>query len=209
MSDALNGLPKGAAFLKRSFDIVVATLGLVLTWPIILVAFVVATCDTGANGFYSQTRIGRFGKPFKVVKIRTMRPGADAGSTVTTANDARVTKAGRLLRRSKIDELPQLFNILLGSMSFVGPRPDTPGFADRLQGEDRIVLSVRPGITGPATLRYRNEEAVLAAQPDPERYNREIIFPDKVRLNRHYVECYRFAEDLRLLALTLFTRRES
>ena len=122
--------------------------------------------------------------------------------------DARVTPAGRFFRRSKIDELPQLFNVLAGSMSFVGPRPDTPGFADALEGEDRIVLAVRPGITGPATLKYRNEESLLAAQPDPERFNREVIYPDKVRLNRRYVECYRFSEDLRLLALTFFTRRE-
>jgi lipopolysaccharide/colanic/teichoic acid biosynthesis glycosyltransferase len=202
------GIPAGAALAKRAFDVVLAAVGLTLASPVILVAWVVASIDTGANGFYSQTRIGRLGRPFKVVKIRTMRPGSDAGSTVTTSNDARVTPAGRFFRRSKIDELPQLLNVLAGSMSFVGPRPDTPGFADLLEGEDRVVLSVRPGITGPATLKYRDEESLLAAQPDPERYNREVIFPDKVRLNRKYVECYRFGEVLRLLALTFFTRRE-
>ena len=207
MSEA-RGLPPGAAFAKRGFDIVFSALGLVLAAPVILLAWIVASIDTGANGFYAQARIGRFGRPFRVIKIRTMRPGSDAGSTVTTATDARVTPAGRFFRRSKIDELPQLFNVLAGSMSFVGPRPDTPGFADALEGEDRIVLAVRPGITGPATLKYRNEESLLAAQPDPERFNREVIYPDKVRLNRRYVECYRFSEDLRLLALTFFTRRE-
>jgi lipopolysaccharide/colanic/teichoic acid biosynthesis glycosyltransferase len=208
MSDLPGGLPPGAAFAKRSFDIALAAAGLALALPVILAAFVVATVDTGANGFFTQARIGRGGKPFRVIKIRTMRPGSETGSTVTTANDARVTTAGRFFRRTKIDELPQLFNILAGSMSFVGPRPDTPGFADRLSGDDRIVLAVRPGITGPATLRYRHEEALLAAQPDPERFNREVIYPDKVRLNRRYVECYRFRDDLRLLALTIFTRRE-
>ena len=209
MAEPRAGLSAGAALAKRSFDLALSAVGLALAWPVILAAWIVAACDTGASGFYAQTRIGRFGRPFKLIKIRTMRPGSDAGSTVTTANDARVTPAGRLLRRSKIDELPQLLNILAGSMSFVGPRPDTPGFADVLEGEDRIVLAVRPGLTGPATLKYRHEEALLAAQPDPERYNREVIFPDKVRLNRKYVECYRFGEDLRLLALTFFTRRET
>jgi lipopolysaccharide/colanic/teichoic acid biosynthesis glycosyltransferase len=208
MPDARPGLPRGAAFAKRSFDLVLAAAGLALAAPVIAAAWVVATLDTGANGFFTQTRIGRHGRPFKVIKIRTMRPGSESGSTVTTAHDARVTAAGRFFRRTKIDELPQLVNIVAGSMSFVGPRPDTPGFADGLEGKDRIILSVRPGITGPATLRYRREEEILAAQPDAERYNREVIFPDKVRLNRRYVECYRFAEDLRILALTLFTRRE-
>jgi lipopolysaccharide/colanic/teichoic acid biosynthesis glycosyltransferase len=208
MPDTRRGLSLGAAFAKRSFDIVLAATGLALAAPVIAVAWVIATLDTGANGFFTQPRIGRHGRPFRVIKIRTMRPGSEAGSTVTTANDARVTAAGRFFRRTKIDELPQLANILVGNMSFVGPRPDTPGFADQLAGEDRIILSVRPGITGPATLRYRREEEILAAQPDPERYNREVIYPDKVRLNRRYVECYRFAEDLRLIALTLFTRRE-
>jgi lipopolysaccharide/colanic/teichoic acid biosynthesis glycosyltransferase len=208
MHDAPAGLPRGAAAAKRAFDLALAAAGLALAAPVILVAWAVATLDTGANGFFTQARIGRHGRPFSVIKIRTMRPGSDAGSTVTTSNDVRVTAAGRFFRRTKIDELPQLVNILLGHMSFVGPRPDTPGFADRLTGGDRVILAVRPGITGPATLRYRREEEMLASQPDPERYNREVIFPDKVRLNRRYVECYRFAEDLRLLALTLFTRRE-
>ncbi len=208
MRDIPPGLPPGRAAAKRGFDILLSAAGLALTSPVILAAWLVATIDTGANGFFTQTRIGRYGEPFKVIKIRTMRRGAEAGTTVTTADDARVTPAGRLFRRTKIDELPQLFNILFGSMSFVGPRPDTPGFADLLQGGDRVVLAVRPGITGPATLRYRREEQILAAEPNPERYNREVIFPDKTRLNRRYVECYRFAEDLRLLALTLFTRRE-
>ena len=208
MPEPRAGLPLGAALAKRGFDVALAAVGLALASPVIVVAWIVASIDTGANGFYAQTRIGRFGRPFKVVKIRTMRPGSDAGSTVTTANDARVTPAGRFFRRTKIDELPQLLNVLAGSMSFVGPRPDTPGFADLLEGADRVVLAVRPGITGPATLKYRDEESLLAAQQDPERYNREVIFPDKVRLNRKYVECYRFAEDLRLLALTFFTRRK-
>lgn len=209
MTDGPRGLAPGAAFAKRCFDVGLALAGLAVSLPVILAAFVVASIDTGANGFFTQERVGRGGRSFRIVKIRTMRPGSGALTTVTTANDPRITAAGRFFRRTKIDELPQLFNILAGQMSFVGPRPDTPGFADRLEGADRVVLAVRPGITGPATLRYRHEEALLAAQPDPERFNREVIYPEKVRLNRRYVECYRFGEDLRLLALTLFTRRES
>jgi lipopolysaccharide/colanic/teichoic acid biosynthesis glycosyltransferase len=133
-----------------------------------------------------------------------MRRDDGAGTCVTTAADPRVTRVGRILRRTKIDELPQLFNVLAGHMSFVGPRPDVPGFADRVQGPDRIILSVRPGITGPATLRFRDEEALLAAQEDPERFNREVLFPEKVRLNRAYVENYRLVDDVACLVRTVF-----
>jgi lipopolysaccharide/colanic/teichoic acid biosynthesis glycosyltransferase len=111
---------------------------------------------------------------------------------------------GRFWRKTKIDELPQLINVLKGDMSFVGPRPDVPGYADKLEGEDRIVLSVRPGITGPATLKYRDEEALLAGQKDPERYNNEVIWPDKVRINKEYIKSYSFKNDLVYIAKTIF-----
>jgi lipopolysaccharide/colanic/teichoic acid biosynthesis glycosyltransferase len=124
---------------------------------------------------------------------------------VTTSNDPRITAIGRFFRRTKIDELPQLINVLFGQMGFVGPRPDVPGFADELCGADRIILTVRPGITGPATLRFRNEEEELAAQPDPERFNREVIFVEKVRLNREYVENFSLLKDVRYILLTLFS----
>jgi lipopolysaccharide/colanic/teichoic acid biosynthesis glycosyltransferase len=120
----------------------------------------------------------------------------ESWSTVTTASDQRVTRVGRMMRRAKIDELPQLYNVLLGQMSFVGPRPDVPGFADKLAGEDRVILTMRPGITGPATLKYRNEEEILASVDDPETYNRDVIFPDKVRLNRQYVQNWSFSQDI-------------
>ena len=190
------------ALLKRSLDLVVAIPGLLLATPLILLAWAAATVDTGRNGFFLQTRIGRHGRPFRVVKLRTMCPSASS-STVTTSGDPRITRLGRILRRSKLDELPQLYNVLVGDMSLVGPRPDVPGFADRLAGDDRIVLTVRPGITGPATLKYRNEEALLAMQTDPERFNREVLWPDKVRLNRAYVLHYRFRDDLVLLWRTV------
>jgi lipopolysaccharide/colanic/teichoic acid biosynthesis glycosyltransferase len=125
-----------------------------------------------------------------------MRSARSGGTTVTTAADTRITPLGRIFRRWKLDELPQLFNVLTGQMSLVGPRPDVPGFADRLKGKDRLLLTVRPGITGPATLKYRREEQLLAAVPDPESYNRDVIFPDKVAINVNYVRTWSFRKDL-------------
>lgn len=193
-------------FIKRGFDMVVSAAGLIATGWIILLAYIGATIDTGKSGFFRQTRVGRDGRLFKTIKIRTMRDIASVDTTVTTADDPRITALGRLFRRTKIDELPQLINVFLGEMSFVGPRPDVPGFADELSGEDRVILSVRPGITGPATLKYRNEEELLAKQDDPEKYNREVIFPDKVKLNREYVENYRFRRDIEYILKTVLER---
>jgi len=160
--------------IKRIFDFTLALVGLILTFPIILIAWVIATLETKTNGFFIQTRIGKGGKPFKIIKIRTMYP--IEGTTITTANDRRITKSGRIFRKYKIDELPQLINILKGEMSFVGPRPDVPGYADKLTGEDRIILEVPPGITGPATLKYRNEEEILAQVENPQWYNDNVIW---------------------------------
>jgi lipopolysaccharide/colanic/teichoic acid biosynthesis glycosyltransferase len=199
------GLSPGQRSLKRAFDLVLALLLLTLLLPVILLAAWAAARDTGASGFFKQERIGRDGRPFRVVKIRTMRPVA--GTTVTTLGDSRITPLGHLLRRSKLDELPQLFNVLAGQMSFVGPRPDVPGFADALGEEGRVILAVRPGITGPATLKYRDEETLLAGVEDPERYNREVIYPDKVRLNREYVLTWSFDKDLIYLWRTAFPVR--
>ncbi|MEE4348784.1 MAG: sugar transferase [Pacificimonas sp.] len=187
--------------LKRAFDLTASAAGLVATAPIIALAVIAARRDTGASGIFAQERIGKGGVPFTVYKIRTMR--AVGGTSITTANDTRITPLGARLRRWKIDELPQLWNVLKGDMSFVGPRPDVPGYADRLTGKDRVVLALRPGITGPATLKYADEQELLAAQPDPVRYNDEVIWPDKVRLNRDYAENYRFRDDIRMIWQTL------
>ncbi|MAT50394.1 MAG: sugar transferase [Porticoccaceae bacterium] len=199
-------LSRTQAATKRGFDVLGAALGLMLTWWLILFAWLAATIDTRQNGFFTQSRIGRDGRLFRVIKIRTMRnvPGVD--TTVTTGADPRITKLGRFLRKAKIDELPQLINVLRGDMSFVGPRPDVPGFADRLTGEDRAILSIRPGITGPATLKYRDEEAILAGQTDPEAYNRDVIFPDKVRVNREYIENWSLSADIRYIWQTIAGR---
>ncbi len=190
-------------FIKRSFDFVISTIGLILTGWIVILAFIAASIDTRKSGFFIQTRIGKNGRPFTVVKIRTMRYIPFIDTTVTTTHDPRITPLGRFFRKTKIDELPQLINVFLGHMSFVGPRPDVPDFADKLSGDDRIILSIRPGITGPATLKYKNEEEILARQVAPEKYNREVIFPDKVRLNREYVENYSFWKDIKYIFQTI------
>ena len=176
---------------------------LTLTSWLIALAWLAATIDTRANGFFTQERVGKHARRFRVIKLRTMRVDQATDSTVTIAGDQRITRLGRFFRRTKIDELPQLINVLKGEMSFVGPRPDVPGYADALEGEDRVVLAVRPGITGPATLKYRNEESLLSQAEDPEAYNREVIFPDKVRLNREYVRGWSFRKDLHYLKQTI------
>jgi lipopolysaccharide/colanic/teichoic acid biosynthesis glycosyltransferase len=180
--------------VKRSFDLVVSVLGLMVMWPVIVICWVIAKRDTGASGFFLQDRVGRGGRLFKVVKLRTMN--SVDGTTVTTANDPRITKWGVRFRRWKLDELPQLWNVLLGHMSFVGPRPDVPGYMDRLEGNDLRLLQLRPGITGPATLRYRNEEDLLAAQRDPDGYNDRVIWPEKVRINLEYLDDWSLARDI-------------
>ena len=198
------GLSPFNRFLKRGFDFFVSSIGLILTGWIIVLAYIAASIDTRKSGFFTQTRIGKNGKFFMVIKIHTMRYVPSINTTVTTTHDPRITPLGRFFRKAKIDELPQLINVFFGHMSFVGPRPDVPGFADKLSGDDRVILSVRPGITSPATLKYKNEEVILAAQDDPEKYNREIIFPDKVRLNREYVENYSFVKDIKYIFQTIF-----
>ena len=189
---------------KRTFDLVLAALGLLATWWLILLAWVAASIDTRSNGFFIQERVGQNGKIFRVVKMKTMRPVASFETTVTRRGDPRITPLGAFFRRTKIDELPQLWNVLLGDMSFVGPRPDVPGFADKLKGEEREMLSIRPGITGPATLKYRNEEEVLAAQADPEAYNRDVIWPDKVRINLEYIRNWSLRQDIQFIFQTVF-----
>ena len=182
-------------FIKRLFDVVGSVFGLSVVLFIIFIAWIIAAIETQSNGFFVQQRVGKDSKLFNVIKIKTMKIVKGVETTVTSSNDARITTTGAFFRKTKIDELPQLWNVLVGEMSFVGPRPDVPGYADRLQGEDRIVLSIRPGITGPAQLAYKNEEEVLANQDDAVKYNDEIIWPDKVRINREYIEDYSLVKD--------------
>jgi lipopolysaccharide/colanic/teichoic acid biosynthesis glycosyltransferase len=190
-------------------DVIIAGLGTVVTSPVMVAGFVVATVDTGEWGIFTQVRVGRDGRPIRVHKLRTMRTSATHTTTVTTEDDPRITRVGRQLRRFKIDELPQLIDVLVGSMSLVGPRPDVPGWADMLEGADRIILTVRPGITGPATIEFREEEMLLSHADDPEQLNRTVIWPRKVLLNRRYVEHWNFRLDLQYITVTLcgFVRR--
>lgn len=188
---------------KFLFDRVFALLGLVFLLPVLLVvALLIRFKMPDGPALFRQERIGRFGKPFRLVKFRSMA-GNQTGETVTVAGDPRITPLGAKLRRFKLDELPELWNVLIGDMSFVGPRPDVPGYADALTGDDREILLLRPGITGPATLKYRNEEELLASVEDPKRYNDEVIFPDKVRINRYYLHHPSFLMDIRMILATL------
>lgn len=191
-------------FVKRSFDIVMSLIGLVALGWLIALCWLVATLDTRRNGFFTQERIGKDMRVFRIIKIRTMREVAGITTVVTSRKDPRITFIGGWIRRLKFDELPQLINVLLGHMSFVGPRPDVAYFAELLRGEDRKIMSVRPGITGPASLTFIDEEAMLADSQDPEQYNLEVLFPAKVNINRYYVENYKFYKDIIYILATIF-----
>ena len=156
--------------------------------------------------FFIQKRVGKDGELFSMYKLRTMSVN-HGGSSVSVAGEARITPLGRVLRRYKLDELPELWNVLKGDMSFVGPRPDVPGYADSLKGDDKHILKLKPGITGPASLKYRNEEDILALQSDPQKYNDEVIYPDKVRINLYYLDNYSFLKDIQMIFCTVLGRK--
>lgn len=190
-------------FIKRLLDITLSLFSLILSFPFLVILLILSSIDTYSFGLISQTRIGRFAKPFKLLKFKTMRDTIEPQNYITTINDPRITRFGRILRKTKLDELPQLWNVLIGDMSFVGPRPDVPGYADQLEGEDRIILTVRPGITGPASLAFRDEEETLAKQPNPKKYNDEVIWPKKVEINKNYIKNYSFSNDVKIIVKTI------
>lgn len=190
--------------LKRIFDIVFSVLGLIILWPVIISCWVVAAIDTRSNGFFIHQRVGRNGDLISVYKIKTMYVSKRARSPIASENAASITRSGAFFRKYKLDELPQLFNVMTGSMSFVGPRPDVPSYADQLEETDRIILQVRPGITGPASLKYKDEEILLSAAADPAWYNDTIIWPDKVRINKEYVMNYSLLSDVKYIVQTFF-----
>lgn len=197
-------------FLKYIFDRLISLIGLLILWPVfIIVAILIKVKMPGGPVLFVQKRVGRFGKLFKVHKFRSMtvRKDTDAVTGVAAAETARITPLGEKLRKYKLDELPELWDVLIGKMSFVGPRPDIPGYADQLQGEDREILKLRPGITGPASLKYRNEEDILASVDNPQQYNDEIIYPDKVRLNRYYLHHYSFIKDIQMIFCTVLGKK--
>jgi lipopolysaccharide/colanic/teichoic acid biosynthesis glycosyltransferase len=169
----------------------------------LIILFALATISTKKFGLYKQKRIGIKGKPFVMYKIRSMRISEDM-TLITLKNDHRITLFGQFLRQYKLDELPQLFNVFKGDMSLVGPRPDVAGYADALTGEDRIILDIRPGVTGPATLKYKNEEALLMEQEDPQAYNDLVIWRDKVEINKNYIENWSLIGDIHIILKTFF-----
>ena len=203
--------------LKWIFDRVVALVGLLFLWPVLLVvAIMVKVKMTGGPALFVQKRVGRGGKLFNCHKFRSMTVKHN-GSSVSVAGDSRITPFGATLRHYKLDELPELWDVLIGNMSFVGPRPDVPGYADKLTGDDRDVLKLRPGITGPATLKYRLEDEMISeyvakrqaegdTRPMQEiatEYNDTVIYPDKVRLNCYYYRHYSFIQDIEMIFATV------
>lgn len=190
-------------YSKRSFDLFFSLFGLFVFSPIIVIAWIIASYETKSNGMFVQRRIGYLGIEFNVFKIKTMKQIANVDTTITTNKDARITKSGVFFRKTKIDELPQLWNVLIGDMSFVGPRPDVAGYADLLMGDDRIILTIKPGITGPASIKYKDEEKILAQFDDPQSYNDSVIWPDKVSINKDYILNYSFKNDLKYILKTI------
>ncbi len=190
-------------FLKYTFDLLLSFIGLLLVWWIIFLAWIIVSIETKSNGFFIQRRVGKNGKLFNVIKIKTMKKVNGIDTTITASNDQRITKSGKFFRDTKIDELPQLINIFIGDMSFVGPRPDVEGYADKLMGDDRIILSIKPGITGPASIKYKDEEEILSKQSNPKEYNDLVIWPDKVKINKEYIKNWSLQKDIKYIIKTV------
>ncbi|MBR5958159.1 MAG: sugar transferase [Salinivirgaceae bacterium] len=186
--------------VKWIFDRMVALVAIIALLPLFVIIALVVLVANGRPVFFKQIRIGQGGKKFVMVKFRTMA-GVEENS-ISTLDSSRITKTGDFLRRTKLDELPELWNILKGDMSLVGPRPDVPGYADQLTGDDRVILKLKPGLTGIASLKYRNEDDILKQQPNPQEYNDTVIWPDKVRLNKIYIECQSLWLDLKIILYT-------
>ncbi|HHH50851.1 MAG TPA: sugar transferase [Campylobacterales bacterium] len=196
-------LTLGDRVAKRSFDIFFSIIGIIFSFWIIVIAFIVASIETKSFGLFTQKRVGKDGKLFNVFKIKTMKPVQGVDTTITTSKDMRITKSGKFFRDTKIDELPQFFNVLFGTMSFVGPRPDVKGYADELKGDDRIILSIRPAITGPASIKYKNEEDILAKVDNPKEYNDNVIWRDKVKINKEYIKNWSLKKDIEYIIKTV------
>ena len=190
---------------KRLFDIIFSFLGLILLLPLFIIVSILIKVDSSGPIFFLQERVGLYGKYFKIIKFRSMKVNHNDSLTVTLKNDKRITRIGRKLRKYKIDEIPELMNVLIGDMSFVGPRPDVPGYIDLLKGNDRNILKLRPGITSLASIKYLNEEQLLLEQEDPIAYNNDVIFPDKVKMNLNYYENNNIWIDIKIIFATVFT----
>lgn len=192
--------------LKRIFDIIASFFGLLVLSPFLLIAGLLVKFSSKGPVFFRQERAGRHGKPFTIYKFRTMIVD-HGGSSISVKGEKRITPVGAFLRKLKIDELPELWNILIGDMSFVGPRPDMPDYAARLKDEQRDILSVRPGLTSPASIKYAREEEILSKVHDPQKYFDEVIWPDKTRMNLAYVRERSFLGDFNLIIRTIFGKK--
>ena len=192
--------------IKFFFDKIAAFVGIIILSPVLLIIGVLVKIKMpGGPVFFRQKRVGQYGKLFTMYKFRSMSVG-HSGTSISVKGESRITPFGAKLRKYKLDELPELWNVLIGDMSFVGPRPDVPGYADKLIGEDRRILELKPGITGPASLKYRNEEELLAKQENPVKYNDEVIFPDKVQINLDYLDNWSFRKDIKIILYTILSK---
>ena len=193
--------------LKSCFDRLASFFGLIIFFPVLfIVAILIRVKMPGGPVIFRQKRVGKDGCLFTMYKFRSMTVGHD-GSSVSVAGESRITPLGAVLRKYKLDELPELWNVLKGDMSLVGPRPDVPGYVDCLIGEEREVLNLKPGITGPASLKYRNEEMLLAKVENPQEYNDKVIFPDKIRINLYYYRNYSFWKDIQMIICIVLGRK--
>ncbi|CAI8220837.1 MAG: UDP-glucose:undecaprenyl-phosphate glucose-1-phosphate transferase [Cryomorphaceae bacterium] len=190
--------------MKRLFDFITSLIGLIVLVPIFIIVSLLVKISSVGPVFFVQKRIGKNGKIFQMIKFRSMYVIQNSTSNISVKGDVRITKIGAFLRKLKLDELPELWNVLKGDMSLVGPRPDVCGYADNLIGEDRKILELRPGITGVASLKYYNEEDVLATQDKPLKFNDEVIYPDKVRLNLDYYHNNNLWIDIKIIFATIF-----
>lgn len=189
--------------LKSIFDRTASFFGLVFLFPVLIVVGILIRIKMpGGPIIFKQRRVGQHGQLFTMYKFRSMTVG-HSGSSVSVKGESRITPLGAKLRKYKLDELPELWNVLIGDMSLVGPRPDVPGYADKLERENRRMLLLKPGITGPASLKYRNEEEILAEQENPQKYNDAVLFPDKVQINIEYLDNWSFWNDIKIIIYTV------
>ena len=186
------------------FDYFFATVGLFVFLPLLIIIGICIKITSKGPIFYVQERVGKNGNIFTIIKFRSMTSGRADNNTITISGDLRITRLGRFLRKYKLDELPELLNILKGEMSFVGPRPDLPGYADKLFGENRKILALKPGITSQASLKYANEEEILSKQENPINYNNDVIYPDKIKMNLDYYYNHNLLIDIKIIFATIF-----
>jgi lipopolysaccharide/colanic/teichoic acid biosynthesis glycosyltransferase len=188
--------------LKRGFDIIVSAAALLALLPLMLIIAILVRLDSSGPSLFRQVRVGKSFRHFQLLKFRSMTHG-NSGAQITAGSDARITRMGAFLRSSKLDELPQLWNVLCGDMSFVGPRPEVPTFVERFRGDYEEILAVRPGITDPASIRYRSESEILGRASDPIAYYTEVILPDKIDINKRYLRSATFGKDISVIFQTI------